>query len=187
MVGINMVISELTKKGGAPIGSGKGSGYNIHMDNAKTQTGDDEEGLGQTMDDTVVMQRQGPGRFYKNGHLHIGESDEDEVDEDSDETLEESSKQKMKGVLEDIFSKKDIDSTIVKRMRDNEFRANGIPPLETMTDSNPIVVRKVNLLKDILNRNTVSGEEKGIIINALLDTDMYDIPQEYKNELKKKL
>lgn len=185
MVGINKALTELTRKGGAPIGTGPGSGYNIDMDDAMTQTGDNEEGFPTTRDDAVKQQRQGTRRFFTNGHLHIGESDEE--DEGLKTELEESSKNNVKKMLEDIISKKDIDSTIVNRLRDNEFRRNGIPPLEAMKDSNPIVVRKVNLLKDILTRNTVSGEEKGIIINSLLDMDMYDIPSEYKEELKKKL
>ena len=42
-------------------------------------------------------------------------------------------------------------------------------------------------LKDIIEKNSTSGEEKAVILNHLLGMDISDIPHEYKQELKNKL
>ena len=205
---IKKIISELTRKDGSPIGTGKGSGYNINMDDAMTQTGDNEDGIAPDRSKIIKGTAQNGNRFYANGHMSAGatyvEGDEDEgleepedceyCDEDGneyfppdDEQLKESARNKMKDMLEDIMGNKNITDDMVKNVKSNEVRRNGIPPIETINDSNPIIVRKVNLLKDVLDRNSVSGEEKGIMLNHLLTMDLSDVPSEYKEELKKKL
>ena len=99
--------------------------------------------------------------------------------------VEEGSAKKMDELIEDIFTKKDFDRDFVTKQPD--LRLNGIQNLDTIKDSNPILIRKVETLRDLIGKNDATGEEKAIIINYLLDMDMTDIPVEYKNELKKKI
>ena len=166
-------VKELVKKGGEPI---EGDFPEVPGDDAYASTGNPKGAGQQTTDDAAHQKQQGNSIFMYRGFY--GENEEDKLNP---------SKVKMKGMLEDIFSKKKFDDDIVKRIRDKEVTLNGIPSIEIMNDSNPIIVRKVNLLKDVIDRNTVSGEEKGIILNHLLDMDMSDIPREYKEEIKRKL
>jgi polyhydroxyalkanoate synthesis regulator phasin len=139
------------------------------------QTGQNYDGIPQTTDDAVVNQRQGASRYLY--RRFVGENN----------TNKSILKEKMDKLIEDIISKQDLDNDIVKRMSDELVRKNGIPSLDIMNETNPIVVKKVNSLVDIISRNGVTPEEKAIIINHLLSVDMSNIPQSYKTELKKKL
>lgn len=100
--------------------------------------------------------------------------------------LKESGKNKMNSLIEDIFTKKDFDKEFVEK-RKKDLRLNGIESLESIRETNPILIRKVGTLKDIIEKNSASGEEKAIILNFLLDIDLTDVPQQYKEELKKKI
>tara|TARA_R110000868_G_scaffold46637_6_gene153856 strand:- start:1381 stop:2007 length:627 start_codon:yes stop_codon:yes gene_type:complete len=100
--------------------------------------------------------------------------------------IKENGKNKMNSLIEDIFTKKDFDKEFVDK-KTKDFTLNGIGDLETIRDTNPILIRKVGALKDIIEKNSTSGEEKAVILNYLLSMDITDIPQEYKQELKKKL
>jgi len=101
-------------------------------------------------------------------------------------SLRESGKNKMNTLIEDIFTKKDFDSEFVEK-RKKDLRLNGIESLESIRDTNPILIRKVGSLKDLIEKNSTSGEEKAVILNFLLDMDMTDVPHQYKEELKKKI
>jgi len=100
--------------------------------------------------------------------------------------LKESGKNKMNSLIEDIFTKKDFDKEFVEK-RKKDLRLNGIESLESIRETNPILIRKVGTLKDLIEKNSASGEEKAVILNFLLDIDMTDVPQQYKEELKKKI
>ena len=80
----------------------------------------------------------------------------------------------------------DFDKEFVEK-RKKDLRLNGIESLESIRETNPILIRKVGTLKDLIEKNSASGEEKAIILNFLLDMDMTDVPQQYKDELKKKI
>lgn len=95
--------------------------------------------------------------------------------------IKEASKSKMEDMVEDIVNKK-----IAKDVLD--VKKNGIPDIDVVSDENPILVRKLKNLIDIISLNQATGEQKGVILNFLLNnTDMADIPREYKEELKKKI
>ena len=95
--------------------------------------------------------------------------------------IKEASKSKMEDMVEDIVNKK-----IAKDVLD--VKKNGIPDIDVVSDENPILVRKLKNLIDIISLNQATGEQKGVILNFLLNnTDMADIPTEYKEELKKKI
>jgi len=193
MIGLSKIINELVDSDGKRI---KGDDGAISSDDAIAASD-------YTTDDFVRTSRQGMSRFLYRGFF--GEDDEVEDDElelppgdvsrfkkDDDEKcescdLDETAKNKMTNVIEDIFTKKKFDDDIVKKYRDNQVRMNGIPALETIKDTNPILIRKVSALKDIIEKNDATGEEKAIILNHLLGMNMVDVPREYKEELKKKL
>jgi hypothetical protein len=205
MIYWNDIINELVDREGKEIGGMDGA---IDSDDA-ISTSD------YTTDEFIRSSRQGMNRYLYRGFygededsddLELPKGDKsrwpDGKDDDAptpttkgrnatppstSKDLEESSKNKMDRVIEDIFTKKQFDTDIVKKFRDNQIRLNGVPPIDTIEDSNPILVRKVNLLKDIIEKNDASGEEKAVILNHLLDIDLTDVPKEYKEELKKKL
>lgn len=170
-------LEELVDKGGAPIG---GDYPSAGGDNEYTSTGNPKGAMQQTTDDAEKEAYGGGKSKYMFGYA--GGSFREGV-----EKKVSPSRIKMREMVEDIFTKKTFDNDIAKNFQNNDIIRNGIPPLEAMADSNPIIVRKVQLLSDVISRNSVSGEEKAIILNHLLDMDISDIPNDYKNELKKKL
>jgi len=100
--------------------------------------------------------------------------------------LKSESKNKMTPLIEDVFTKKDFDREFVKKGV-NHLVTSNIPDLEGLRETNPILIRKVSALKDIVEKNNSTGEEIAIILNFLLSMDLKDIPSEYKNLLKNKL
>jgi len=152
-----------------------------------------------TTDDFIAATRQNAWSRYTNyGRVtYIGEDDEEDVElpkKDKEKKkpkkvknpLEEESKRKMDSLIEDIFTKKDFDKEFVNK-KQSDLRLNGIQPLDAIKETNPILIRKVQNLKELIEKNDATGEEKAIILNYLLSIDMTDIPVEYKNELKKKI
>jgi hypothetical protein len=152
-----------------------------------------------TTDDFISSTRQnGWSRYTNYGRTsYMGEDDEEDVDLPKKDKkkrkpkivknpLKEVSKRKMDSLIEDIFTKKDFDTEFVNK-KQSDIRLNGIQPLDTIKDTNPILIRKVQNLKELIEKNDATGEEKAIILNYLLSIDMTDIPVEYKNELKKKI
>ena len=159
-----------------------------------------------TTDDAIKMNRQtAMPKFLYRGFY--GEDDETNVDakvpgkkskknskkkpkkskKNIKKSLKKESRDKMKGVIENIFTKKDFDRDIVDNFKYSDVKLNGIPDLGTISDTNPILIRKTAILKDIIEKNDATGEEKAIIINHILGMDMTDIPQVFKSELKKKI
>jgi hypothetical protein len=128
-----------------------------------------------TTDDHVRKSRQGTP-FYRR---YYSEDDESlEVD-----SLEEVAKDKMKGVLEDILSKRKFDKDVIDKVK----YSNGIPDVEVLKESLPVLIRKIAHIKTLLDREEVGGDEKAILLNSLLSIDLTDIPSQYKRELARKL
>lgn len=95
--------------------------------------------------------------------------------------IKETAKEKMGDMVEDIVNKK-ISKDVLN------IKKNGIPDIDVVADENPILVRKLKNLIDIVKLNQATGEQKGVILNFLLgNVDVADIPSEYKEELKKKI
>jgi hypothetical protein len=102
--------------------------------------------------------------------------------------MEESSKKKMKSMVEDIVDKKFPKEVVDKLKKYGDIRKNGVPDIEVISDENPLLVRKVKNLIDIIEKNQASGEQKGVILNFLINNiGTVDIPTEYKQEMLKKL
>lgn len=95
--------------------------------------------------------------------------------------IKETAKEKMDGMVEDIVNKK-ISKDVLN------VKKNGIPDIDVVAEENPILVRKLKNLIDIISLNQATGEQKGVILNFLINNiDMVDIPSEYKEELKKRI
>jgi hypothetical protein len=102
--------------------------------------------------------------------------------------MEESSKKKMKSMVEDIVDKKFPKEVVDKIKKYGDIRKNGVPDIEIISDENPLLVRKVKNLIDIVEKNQATGEQKGVILNFLINNiGTVDIPTEYKQEMLKKL
>jgi hypothetical protein len=162
-------IKELVDKDGTKISGPDGS---IDNDDIKSTSNS-------TTDDFVRTSRQGVSsmlyrRFW-------GES-EDEVVKPVKQT-NKVSKEKMKSVLEDIFSKQVFDKDLVMKSIND---LNSLPNIDSLEENHPIIVKKVKLLKEIINSNNLSGDETAIIINFLLD-GVGPLSYDYKNMLKRKL
>ena len=96
------------------------------------------------------------------------------------EKLKEASRKKMEEYVEDIISKKNISKDVLSK--------NGIPDVDNISEDNPVLVRKVKSLIDIISKNQATGEQKGMILNYLISNiGTTDIPIEYKQEMVKKL
>jgi hypothetical protein len=126
-----------------------------------------------TTDDHVHKTRQGVPMFRR----YYSEEENDE------ETLEEVAKGKMKKVLEDILSKKKYDKDVIDKVK----YSNGIPEVDILKDSHPVLIRKIAHIKSLLDRDDIGGDEKAILLNSLLSVDLTDIPGQYKRELARKL
>jgi hypothetical protein len=154
-----------------------------------------------TTSDYVNSTRQGMSRYmYRSFYGENDETNDAEIPEEDKQKkypkngkkkvvkkLKESSKVKLDELINDIITKKNFDSDIINKIKTSELRLNAMPSLDIVKETNPILVRKVIALKDILDKNEPTGEELAIILNYILDTDMSKIPNQYKEELKKKI
>lgn len=107
---------------------------------------------------------------------------------DVKKSLEETAKQKMEEYVEDIVGKNFSKDVLTKIRKDGEIRQNGIPNIDVIGEENPVLVRKVKNLIDIISKNQATGEQKGVILNYLINNiGIVDIPSEYKQEMLKKV
>tara|TARA_R110000868_G_scaffold115954_2_gene309283 strand:+ start:726 stop:1331 length:606 start_codon:yes stop_codon:yes gene_type:complete len=196
---IKNILSELVNKDGSRISGDEKYNQDDSMTTSPTSPP-------VTTDDYVQSTRQGVSKYmFRSFGEEDGSNSDVELPEDEKdgkkskkkskkkpknnlkERLKVESKQKMGSIIEDIFTKNSFDKDMVSRYADNQVRMNGIPDLETIRETNPILIRKVAALKDIVEKNNSTGIEKAIILNYLLNLDMTDVPVEYKSELKKKI
>jgi hypothetical protein len=100
--------------------------------------------------------------------------------------IKESDEVKLNSLIEDVFTKKDFDKEFVQK-KDMSLERGEIPSLEFIRETNPILIRKVSALKEIIEKNISSGEEIAVVLNHLLGLDLSDVPNEYKKILRDKL
>jgi hypothetical protein len=94
----------------------------------------------------------------------------------------------MKSMVEDIVDKKFPKEVVDKITKYGDVNKNGIPDIDIISEENPLLVRKVKNLIDIISKNQATGEQKGVILNFLINNiGTTDIPMEYKQEMLKKL
>jgi len=102
------------------------------------------------------------------------------------ERLKKASKKKMDNMVEAIVSKNFPKEVVDKIKKYGDINQNGIPDIDVISEENPLLVRKVKNLIDIVEKNQATGEQKGVILNYLINKiGMVDVPAEYKQELLK--
>lgn len=180
-----ILLNELVNKDGSRISGDK------KIDQLNNVTASKE-----TTDDYVHSTRQSVSRYNNYGRVYIGEEGDEEEELKTPPTdkkrkkpikkLKETAKGKMDSLIEDIFTKKQFDTEFVNQ-NNNNLLSTEIGDLDSIRDTNPILIRKVGALKDIIEKNDASGEEKAVILNYLLDMDLTDMSSEHKEQLKRKL
>jgi hypothetical protein len=189
---MNILLKEFVNSSGGRIGGD----YRVDQVNTMTTSPANPP---KVTDQLVKTKQQGPNRFMYRSFARENEDEVTELPEKDKKKkhpkkpkktypdLKESSRMKMDELVDDIITKKSFDRDIVDKLRSSQVRLNGIPDLESIREDNPILIRKVMALKDIVEKNNATGEQKAIILNYLLSMDLTDIPQEYRSELKKKI
>jgi hypothetical protein len=169
-----LLVTELVNKDGSRISGGQ------KIDQLNNVTASKE-----TTDDYVHMTRQGVSRYNNYGRTYVGEDDETNSEVKEPKKIKKKIIKK-KNIKENIFTKKEFDKEFVKTNNTDSIQTK-IGELNSIRDTNPILIRKVGALKDIIEKNNASGEEKAVILNYLLGMDLTDIPSNQKEELKRRL
>jgi len=190
-------INELVNKDGTRIGA---NNVQIGQNNSKSASNSTSDPMydpedGDQLKNAVSQQRQNGYRGWKATMLLPMPqaisymSDEDEkTGKKSKEKIKKSSKKKMGEMVEDIVNKKFSKEVLDKVKINGDINKNGVPDIEIISDENPLLVRKVKNLIDIISKNQATGEQKGVILNYLINNiGSTDIPMEYKSEMLKKL
>ena len=148
------------------------SGYFIQGDEPFNQS-DSMSKSKFTTDDFIRSAGQGNSRFWK---YTMFEGDGEVIDE---------SKIKMKEMVDDILSKRNGDREFIKKSDLMDLYSNKqILDLETISEDDPIVVRKTRHLIDLINKNETNENERAIILNTLLsEIQTDDIPSHFKKQL----
>jgi hypothetical protein len=198
-----MLLNELVNSDGTRIGSNK---VKLSRDNSKSTSNStldplyDPEDGDQLKNASVQSTRQQGYRGYYSlvpmpsvktpmATVNTYTPNIDYMDDEKEvkKKIKKTSKKKMEEMLEDIVSKK-ISKDVVGDVQKYGLNKNGIPDIEIISDENPLLVRKVKNLIDIVKKNQANGEQKGVILNFLINNiDTIDIPAEYKKEMLKKL
>jgi hypothetical protein len=190
-----ILLSELVNKNGSKIGGD----YKIDQINSMT-TSPSEPPV--TTDDYMKATKQGKSLYmFRSFYTEDDETNDDlkepkedinkkkglkKINKKKKKKLKESDSDKLKSLIEDVFTKKDFDNEFVEK-KDASIKRGEIPNLEFIRETNPILIRKVSALKEIIEKNISSGEEIAVVLNHLLDLDLSDVPSEYKKILKNKL
>jgi len=190
-----ILLSELVNKNGSKIGGD----YKIDQINSMT-TSPSEPPV--TTDDYMKATKQGKSLYmFRSFYTEDDETNDDlkepkedikkkkglkKINKKKKKKLKESDRDKLKSLIEDVFTKKDFDNEFVEK-KDASIKRGEIPNLEFIRETNPILIRKVSALKEIIEKNISSGEEIAVVLNHLLDLDLSDVPSEYKKILKNKL
>jgi hypothetical protein len=96
--------------------------------------------------------------------------------------------QRMRNMVEDILSNKTNNTDIVKKRSNSDVNRNKIPDIEELSDSQMIIVGKLEDLINSMESNNMNAEELGITLNHLLsNVDTNKIPSDYKNIIRKQL
>lgn len=190
-----ILLSELVNKNGSKIGGD----YKIDQINSMT-TSPSEPPV--TTDDYMKATKQGKSLYmFRSFYTEDDETNDDlkepkedikkkkglkKINKKKKTKLKEVDSNKLKSLIEDVFTKKDFDNEFVEK-KDVSIKRGEIPNLEFIRETNPILIRKVSALKEIIEKNISSGEEIAVVLNHLLDLDLSDVPSEYKKILKNKL
>jgi hypothetical protein len=178
-------IEELVGTDGAPISGNRNPTNNSEIETAPQGTSDDHASI-------AIQPRRYyggvGGTAYSHGSVHAEGEEIEEVEEIGD--IDEIAESKMKDMIENLIGDKNDNNGMVKTHRDSDVNRNEIPDLEELatTHQKPIVAKKAQEILKTIEMNHLNGEEVGIVINYLLQNiDISQIPQDYKNLLRKNL
>ena len=99
----------------------------------------------------------------------------------------------MKGLVDEIMMKqKNKPQDFVKRMREQDIVGDEvtIPDVTELKDvhEKPMVIRKLNSLLDLVNKENLKGDELSILLNHLINNvDIYSIDDKYRELIGDKL
>ena len=99
----------------------------------------------------------------------------------------------MKGLVDEIMMKqKNKPKDFVKRMREQDIIGDEvtIPDVTELKDvhEKPMVIRKLNSLLDLINKENLKGEELSILLNHLINNvDIYSIDERFRELIGDKL
>jgi len=103
------------------------------------------------------------------------------------------SENEMKGLVDEIMMKKKKPSNdFVKKMREQDIVGDNITipdvtELKTVHEK-PMVIRKLNSLLDLINKENLKGDELSILLNHLINNiDIYSIDDKYRELIGDKL
>lgn len=178
------LLDELVDDDGTLVGGGQKSGRPRHTNDSEIWTAPQ-----QTTADYAKGVSQ-PRRFYAMGgtpysHGSIGAMESEK--KEGEYFLKERNIRKM---VEDILSKRTNRNDIVRNKRPSDINKNKIPDIEELfrNDNKASVATNTNYLIRSINDNELTGEEIGMVLNAILmNTDTEQIPEQFKEQLKKNI
>ena len=103
------------------------------------------------------------------------------------------SEENMKSLVDEIVMKKKNDGRdFVKKMREVDLMVEpvSIPDISELKTNyeKPMIVRKLNSLLDLINKENISGTELSIVLNHLIDNlDIYSIDEEHRELIGDKI
>ena len=105
-----------------------------------------------------------------------------------DEEVGDVAKNKMKKMVEDVLSQQNQSNDFVNKTDNSDVNRNGIPDLEDFAKQKPMIDRELKSFISKIARIQLTGEEKGIILNHIIQNmNTTDIPRDYKQILSKTL
>ena len=98
----------------------------------------------------------------------------------------------MKKLVDEIMMKRKKSSDIVKKMKEQDIIGDEvtIPDVTELKDvhEKPMVIRKLNSLLDLINKENLKGEELSIVLNHLINNvDIYSIDDRHREVIGDKL
>jgi len=153
-----------------------------------------------TTDDFVRSATQGPEAYFIYGGPYYGINytytvSENEVLEDDDDDkkrfVDEGQMDEMKDLVDEIIrTKKEIPGIVKKNNERDLMRDTKIPNITILkkTYEKPMVVRKINHLLDLIQKEGLNGTEIAIVLNHLVDSlNIGQLKDEYKEIIGDKI
>jgi hypothetical protein len=103
------------------------------------------------------------------------------------------SEESMKSLVDEIVMKnKTVNKGIVKRMKEVDLmiEPSSIPDISELKTNyeKPMIVRKINSLLDLINKENIKGTELSIVLNHLINNlDIYSIDDEHRQLIGDKI
>lgn len=103
------------------------------------------------------------------------------------------SEESMKSLVDEIVMKnKTVNKGIVKRMKEVDLMVepSSIPDISELKTNyeKPMIVRKINSLLDLINKENIKGTELSIVLNHLINNlDIYTIDEEHRQLIGDKI